>query len=204
MGRIPAGDPDRSLRTEVHMNKTDLAIYIQNEEQLRRAESLLDRIEQERNYTGMVELAGILEELHNDNLEEEICALYTEAADEGKVPEAMVRLALIYRDKRISKNSAEKSFRYAYEAARLGNTEAEYVLAELFQGCHNTLALYWMKHAANKGHVEAARGVAELYDEMKKHELAETFYRKALELGDESAAKKVTWLGKLFRILKYS
>ena len=62
------------------MNKTDLAIYIQNEEQLRRAESLLDRIEQERNYTGMVELAGILEELHNDNLEEEICALYTEAA----------------------------------------------------------------------------------------------------------------------------
>lgn len=76
------------------MNKTDLAIYIQNEEQLRRAESLLDRIEQERNYAGMVELAGILEELHNDNLEEEICALYTEAADEGKVPEAMVRLAL--------------------------------------------------------------------------------------------------------------
>ena len=115
------------------MNKTDLAIYIQNEEQLRRAESLLDRIEQERNYAGMVELAGILEELHNDNLEEEICALYTEAADEGKVPEAMVRLALIYRDKRISKNSAEKSFRYAYEAAHLGNTEAEYVLAELFQ-----------------------------------------------------------------------
>ena len=172
------------------MNKTDLAIYIQNEEQLRRAESLLDRIEQERNYAGMVELAGILEELHNDNLEEEICALYTKAADEGKVPEAMVRLALIYRDKRISKNSAEKS--------------SEYVLAELFQGCHNTLALYWMKHAANKGHVEAARGVAELYDEMKKHELAETFYRKALELGDESAAKKVTWLGKLFRILKYS
>ena len=160
----------------MNMNKTDLAIYIQNEEQLRRAESLLDRIEQERNYAGMVELAGILEELHNDNLEEEICALYTEAADEGKVPEAMVRLALIYRDKRISKNSAEKSFRYAYEAAHLGNTEAEYVLAELFQGCH----------------------------EMKKHELAETFYRKALELGDESAAKKVTWLGKLIRILKYS
>ena len=164
MRRIPAGDPDRS----------------------RRAESLLDRIEQERNYAGMVELAGILEELHNDNLEEEICALYTEAADEGKVPEAMVRLALIYRDKRISKNSAEKSFRYAYEAAHLGNTEAEFVLAETFQACHNTLALY------------------ELYDEMKKHELAETFYRKALELGDESAAKKVTWLGKLFRILKYS
>jgi len=29
------------------MNKTDLAIYIQNEEQLRRAEGLLDCIEQE-------------------------------------------------------------------------------------------------------------------------------------------------------------
>ena len=77
-------------------------------------------------------------------------------------------------------------------------------MAEIFQACHNTLALYWMKHAANKGHVEAARGVAELYDEMKKHELAEKYYRRASELGDDGAAKKITRFGKLLRWLKYN
>ena len=83
MGRILAGDPDRSLRTEVHMNKTALTIYIQNEEQLKRAESLPDCIEQERNYVGMVELVGIIEELHIDNLKEEIGTLYSETHRKG-------------------------------------------------------------------------------------------------------------------------
>ena len=117
------------------MNKTDLAIYIQNEEQLRRAESLLDRIEQERNYAGMVELAGILEELHNDNLEEEICALYTEAADEGKVPEAMVRLALIYRDKRISKRAFDMRMKRHISEIRRRSM--------FWQSCFRAVTILW-------------------------------------------------------------
>ena len=195
------------------MNKTFLKKYIQDKEQLLEAESLIGHIEQENSYESMAALAKILEAQDNDNLKEDIINLYKEAADKGKIEDAMLRLAKLYKDGKDYKLGIVKSFRYAYEAALLGNKEAEYILGRLFRYHHSVLALYWMKHAGNEGHAQAAMETAKMYDSGYgvsaldspfKQDIADEYYQKAAELGNADAAKKITKMGKIIRRIKYN
>ena len=191
----------------------DLSMYITDGEQLAVAKKLIDAIEKENDRESMFELAKILEGLNNKNLYEQVFILYKNAADEGTNSNASLCVAKLYKRGKGCCRSIEKSFLYCTDAVKMGDVEAEYFLGLLLKKHGKELALYWLEHAANQNHPQAAAETAEMYDRgfgisgkdrNKKNKTATKYYEKASELGVPGVSNKITAWGKLVRTLKFS
>ena len=91
---------------------------------------------------------------------------------------------------------------YYQKAAKLGNTDAQYRLAQFYEDGYyvkksKKKAFNWYLHAANSGHPEAAEKVARMYEKgkgtKKDDKKAAAWYRVALEYGSQTAKEKVEW-----------
>ncbi|MBO5807656.1 MAG: SEL1-like repeat protein [Bacteroidaceae bacterium] len=91
---------------------------------------------------------------------------------------------------------------YYQKAAKLGNTDAQYRLAQFYEDGYyvkksKKRAFNWYLHAAYNGHPEAAEKVAHMYEKGKgtkrDDKKAAAWYRVALEHGSQTAKEKVEW-----------
>ena len=91
---------------------------------------------------------------------------------------------------------------YYQKAAKLGNTNAQYRLAQFYEDGYYVKksmkkAFNWYLHAANGGHPVAAEKVARMYEKGKgtkrDDQKAAAWYRVALEHGSTAAKEKVEW-----------
>ena len=91
---------------------------------------------------------------------------------------------------------------YYQKAAKLGNTNAQYRLAQFYEDGYyvkksKKKAFSWYLHAANGGHPQAAEKVAHMYEKgkgtKKDDKKAAAWYRVALEYGSQTAKEKVEW-----------
>ena len=91
---------------------------------------------------------------------------------------------------------------YYQKAAKLGNTDAQYRLAQFYEDGYyvkksNKRAFNWYLRAANGGHPEAAEKVAHMYEKGKgtkrNDQKAAAWYRVALEHGSQTAKEKIDW-----------
>ena len=91
---------------------------------------------------------------------------------------------------------------YYQKAAKLGNTDARYRLAQFYEDGYyvkksNKRAFNWYLRAANSGHPEAAEKVARMYEKGKgtkrDDQKAAAWYRVAMEHGSQTAKEKIDW-----------
>jgi TPR repeat protein len=91
---------------------------------------------------------------------------------------------------------------YYQKAAKLGNTDAQYRLAQFYEDGYyvkksKKRAFNWYLHAANSGHPEAAEKVARMYEKGKgtkrDDQKAAAWYRVAMEHGSQTAKEKIDW-----------
>ena len=121
-------------------------------------------------------------------------ALYTIAE---KVAQADSLLLLSKKELR-----KQSTIGYYQKAAKLGNTDAQYRLAQFYEDGYyvkksNKRAFNWYLHAANNGHPEAAEKVARMYEKGKgtkrDDQKAAAWYRIAMEHGSQTAKEKIDW-----------
>ena len=121
-------------------------------------------------------------------------ALYTIAE---KVAQADSLLQL--SQKQLRKQS---TIGYYQKAAKLGNTDAQYRLAQFYEDGYyvkksKKRAFSWYLRAANSGHPEAAEKVARMYEKGKgtkrDDQKAAAWYRVAMEHGSQTAKEKIDW-----------
>jgi TPR repeat protein len=91
---------------------------------------------------------------------------------------------------------------YYQKAAKLGNTDAQYRLAQFYEDGYyvkksKKRAFSWYLRAANSGHPEAAEKVARMYEKGKgtkrDDQKAAAWYRVAMEHGSQTAKEKIDW-----------
>ena len=121
-------------------------------------------------------------------------ALYTIAE---KVAQADSLLLLSKKELR-----KQSTIGYYQKAAKLGNTDAQYRLAQFYEDGYyvkksNKRAFNWYLRAANSGHPEAAEKVARMYEKGKgtkrDDQKAAAWYRIAMEHGSQTAKEKIDW-----------
>ena len=106
--------------------------------------------------------------------------------------------------KLLSKRQLRKqsTITYYQKAAKLGNTDAQYRLAQFYEDGNyvkksKKQAFKWYLRAANGGHPEAAEKVAYMYEKGKgtkrNDKKAAAWYRVALEHGSQTAKEKIDW-----------
>ena len=196
----------------IEMKIENIRKYTDDEKILGMAENCLRQIDEGGSPESKYELAILLEELHNKNLNEDIFELFKGAAEDGANSAALLKLSKYYHAGRGCQRNIAKSFAYCYEAARLGDLDAETYLAQIFRDDWRGLSLYWAEHAGNRNDPQALMIAGGLLDRLgatrkngqKYYDGATRCYEKAASLGVAGAKNKVTVLGKLLRVLRFS
>ena len=196
----------------IKMRIENIREYTDNEKILGMAENCLKQIDESGSPESKYELAILLEELHNKNLNEDIFELFKGAAEDDANSGALLKLSKYYHAGRGCQRNIARSFAYCYEAARLGDLDAETYLAQIFRDDWRELALYWAEHAGNRNDPQALMIAGDLLDRLgatrkngqKYYDGATRCYEKAASLGVAGAKNKVTVLGKLLRVLRFS
>ncbi|MCX7066078.1 MAG: tetratricopeptide repeat protein [Methylococcales bacterium] len=90
----------------------------------------------------------------------------------------------------------EEAFLVFYQAAKLGNPQAQVNLANLYDDAKGVerdrkLAVYWYKRAIKKGLPYAAYNLAVSYRQQSKLKWALFWFKRASEMGDEDAKFEV-------------
>ena len=127
---------------------------------------------------------------------ENTVASYQKAAEAGDA-EAMLKLAVAYRDGKGIKHDNGLFAFWCGKAAQLGNPDAMYQLAEMYDNGYRVSedrvkAFQWYKMAADAGHIDSMVRLASIYfysDEGIEKDVAKAvmWYKKAADLGSPDA-----------------
>lgn len=122
---------------------------------------------------------------------------FTQAGNQGK-KEAQANLGLMYYYGDGADKDLELSKSWYTKSANQGFQNAQYALGVLLSKTDKDKAVYWLKKAANQGHIESALTLGDFYQQSETDpSMSIKWFAKAYELGSQDALLP---LG----ILKYS